>query len=139
HIILLRSSDPPNEFIPRTHAQSLELAEELREKINRGIMRFSEAARLYSEEPQTKQRGGQVGRLSAKSTNLPPEIMSAAFASPAQRVPEPVSSQGGVFLLWIAEIDPPPTDRQLIAAMRAELAGKLQAELFSKSQLIFTF
>ncbi len=139
HIILLRASDPPNEFIPRTHAQTMEMALELRDKINKGIMRFSEAARLYSEEPQTKGRGGQVGRLSAKSSNLPPEVMTAAFASPAQRVPEPVPSDGGVFLVWIGEIDPPPTDRQLIAAMRAELAGKLQTELFSKAQLIFTF
>lgn len=139
HIILLRASDPPNELLPRNYADTLEFAEQLRSKINHGSLRFADAARRYSEEPNTKAHGGEVGMLGEIDKNLPPEIMEAAFACEAQIVPEPVRTDGGFFLVWVSKIGEDPSDAQLIAALRSELAAALHQELFAKAMLDFTF
>lgn len=72
------------------------------EQINTGKMEFSTLARLYSEDPESAKRGGELGFLG--KANLLPEFANIAFnLSDPKRVSQIVQTEYGYHIIQLIE------------------------------------
>ena len=72
------------------------------EQINSGKMEFSTLARLYSEDPASAARGGEMGFMS--KTDLVPEFANVAFnLSDPKRVSQVVQTEYGYHIIQLIE------------------------------------
>ena len=72
------------------------------EQINSGKMEFSTLARLYSEDPGSAARGGELGFMS--KTDLLPEFANVAFnLSDSKRVSQIVQTEYGYHIIQLIE------------------------------------
>lgn len=72
------------------------------EQINSGKMEFSTLARLYSEDPESAKRGGELGFLG--KANLLPEFANVAFnLSDPKRVSQIVQTEYGYHIIQLIE------------------------------------
>jgi peptidyl-prolyl cis-trans isomerase SurA len=72
------------------------------EQINSGKMEFSTLARLYSEDPGSAARGGELGFMS--KTDLLPEFANVAFnLSDSKRVSQIVQTEYGFHIIQLIE------------------------------------
>lgn len=75
---------------------------EFTEKINKGEMEFSSIARLYSEDPGSALRGGELGFMS--KTQLLPEFANVAFnLKDSKRVSQVVQTEYGYHIIQLIE------------------------------------
>ena len=75
---------------------------EFTEQINKGEMEFSSIARLYSEDPGSALRGGELGFMS--KTQLLPEFANVAFnLKDSKRVSQVVQTEYGYHIIQLIE------------------------------------
>lgn len=105
-------SKDPKAKRPRTSAEAEKLARELAAKARAGAD-FAALARQFSEDEETKDKGGEFRPVKPNDTNLPPEIRTVIFALKPGQVSDPVRQTGG---FWIFRLDdyvvPPFADVQ---------------------------
>ncbi|MBW4509360.1 MAG: peptidylprolyl isomerase [Scytonematopsis contorta HA4267-MV1] len=82
---------------------------------------WAEIARLYIKEPELRRAGGYRGARHRKEFR--PEIAAAIFAATPPQILKPITTQKGVYLIWVEEIIQPQLDEQL--------REKIMDELFS--------
>ena len=114
------------------------------EQVNTGKMEFSTLARLYSEDPGSSVRGGELGFMS--KTQLLPEVANVAFnLKDPQRVSQIVQTEYGYHIIQLIEkrgdrincrhilLKPKVSDKELTEATTRmdSLYNDLQAEKFS--------
>ncbi len=83
----------------RNLAQCKALAERLRKEIQSGKVSFSDAAKQYSDDPNSAGNGGDLGWLTL--AGLPPAFAQAVKGLPDNRVSQPVRSQYGWHLIEV--------------------------------------
>lgn len=114
HILLETNDD-------RTMAQALELAEELRQRINAGAQ-FEDLAKEYSDDFATRELGGDLG-LNTHG-NFVESFDEALFSLQEGQVSSPVETEYGVHLIRLdAVVKPAVRD---IASMRDELMAEIR-------------
>jgi len=133
-MILLRAAETPTEFVKRTFPE----AEEEMAKLYRGIQEgapFGTVARLNSEEPASKARDGAIGWLHRADTRLPAAVMEAAFEAPVDGMTPIVTTEEGVFLVRVVDVEPPPGDDVLLKRMRAALLDERAADIYRRAKI----
>ena len=133
-MILLRATDNDNPLIPRTFAEAKERAAEIRADIAEG-MAFANAARVHSEDPYSKVRGGEIGAFTRADDRAPEAVRAAAFGLPAGGVSEPVTVDQGVVLVRVDEVIPAPPPAVLRQRLRDELSQRVLRDLLEASNL----
>jgi peptidyl-prolyl cis-trans isomerase SurA len=76
-------------------------AEALKDSLERGLVRFEEAARRASDDPSAAQNGGALGYLTGGQVVLPFE--DAMYATPVGEIGGPVRTRFGVHLLRVTD------------------------------------
>lgn len=133
--IVLRAVDTPNELVPRTPAQAKEQLEALRAQAQKGRP-FADLARIHSEDPHSKPRGGALGEFPRECQDLPDAVLDAAFALRLGEVSAPLPIQGGMAIVRVHAIEPPPDDGELLARLRDEHSERWLAKLLESAQIV---
>lgn len=101
----LPSSDPKAKK-PRTSAEAEKLARDLTAKARAGAD-FSELARQFSDDEETRAKGGDYKPLRPNDTTLPPQIRTAVFSLRPGQVSDPVRQTGGFWIFRLQEFVTP--------------------------------
>jgi hypothetical protein len=141
HALFLRAAKFRNKWNPRTFEEAEEELGKLKERLV-DLPAFVEHARSLSEDPGTKESGGDLGWVTRGNDQVPPSVRAAAFTwieagGDADRrigasgvLLGPVRLENGVVLAWLsARRDGPGWDD-----MRAHVHRELRAR-FLKSVL----
>lgn len=83
--------------------RAYERAQSIRDEVQEGLS-FAEAAKRHSDEPNSAEQGGAIGRVQRGQLN--PELESIAFALPRGVVSEPVLTPFGYHLIMVDDKDP---------------------------------
>ena len=120
----------------KTEARDAALANlrQIRERILEG-MSFDDAARTYSEDPYTKVSGGDTGWHHRADTELPAEIIDAAFAAEIQGLSEPIETPLGYYLVRVVAIEPEPNDATLKFRMQQTFARSLRTQILTDAKI----
>lgn len=89
---------------PRDEAQALALITEIQQKLSAGED-FAELAKQYSDDPGSKDRGGDLGWF-PRNSGFVQEFEEAAFKLQPGEVSPPVRTQFGYHLIKVEERDP---------------------------------
>ncbi len=89
---------------PRDEAQALALITEIQQKLNAGED-FAELAKQYSDDPGSKDNGGDLGWF-PRDSGFVKEFEEAAFNLQPGQVSQPVRTQFGYHLIKVEERDP---------------------------------
>lgn len=101
----LPASDPKAKK-PRTSAEAEKLARELVAKARAGAD-FAELARKFSDDEETRAKGGDYTPLKPGDTNLPPQIRTAVFSLRPGQVSDPVRQTGGFWIFQLKDFIAP--------------------------------
>ena len=94
---LLRKIKPSEQVIIKTKT----VLNEIKENINSGKLSFSEAAKIYSEDPGSKNNGGSLGWV--KRGSLVKNFETVAFTLNLNEISEPVETQFGLHIIETLE------------------------------------
>jgi peptidyl-prolyl cis-trans isomerase SurA len=107
HILLRLSQDAPEDEVQSAYRK----AEEIRTQLEAGAD-FEELAKAYSDDPGSKNRGGDLGWFG--HGRMVPEFDKAAFALQKGEISEPVRSQFGFHIIQVV-------DRRATDALKNEI------------------
>ena len=94
-------------------------------QLKAGTLSFEDAARVYSDDPSSKQRGGALG--SYGRSGVPPEIGDIFFSTPIDSIPPPFRAPYGFHIFKITGKSPlPPYE-----TARQELRQQYQQSQYS--------
>lgn len=116
-IMFVRALDEPNGLVPLDFAAAEKRLLEARKRLAEES--FDYVARVESQDPRTKQQGGDAGWHRRRSEQLPEAVLGAAFALDEGAVSQPVRTEEGVFLVKVVTVEPDPSDDELLGRLRA--------------------
>ncbi len=87
---------------PRTSAEAEKLARDLVARA-RGGADFAELARKYSDDEETRAKGGEYRPLKPGDASLPEEIRKAIFSLRPGQISEPVRQTGGFWIFQLVD------------------------------------
>lgn len=119
-IVYVRALDEPNALVPRDFAAATEQLTKARERLAKEP--FETVARIESDDPGTKMRGGDCGWIARRGKDLPEPVLAAAFALASGGVSEPVRAADGCYLVKVLAVEPDLDDDAIVARMREQLA-----------------
>lgn len=134
-IIFLRALDEPNGLIPLDFPAALAKLQELRRLL--ANEEFAKVARLQSQDPRTATKGGDAGWFRRTASELPDAVLAAAFALQPGEVSEPVRGTEGCFLVKVLDVEPMPSDAQLLTALRDDHAERFGQGLLDGAAITF--
>jgi parvulin-like peptidyl-prolyl isomerase len=121
---ILLSVDPPadasEEEIEEAYEERREEAEQLVEQLREGAD-FAELAEEESDDPGSREQGGDVGFFTSEGTSdsgaqFAPAFVDAAFALEEGEISEPVRTQFGWHIIEVTERTVPDAEQQLRTA-----------------------
>lgn len=126
--ILLSVETPPDaaqEEIDEAFEQRKEEAERLIRRLRNGAD-FAELAAEYSDDPGSKDSGGDVGAFDTEGrtdsgATFVPEFVAAAFALEDDEISDPVRTQFGWHIIQVTDREVPGAEEQLRTAQREAL------------------
>jgi parvulin-like peptidyl-prolyl isomerase len=95
------------------------LALELFYALQEDEITWTEIARIYIQEPELRRTAGYRGARHRKEFR--PEIAAVIFASTPPQILKPITTQKGVYLIWVEEVIQPKLDEQLREKIMNEL------------------
>lgn len=134
HILLPVDPDDPDDMI-NTYSRALELKQEIEEGADFGLF-----ARMYSEDPGTKEKGGDLGFFGRGQMVGPFE--EVAFSLDIGEISDPVETQFGIHIIKVKDRKPPailPFEEvehridSRLKGMRADRMAQRASEGFSGS------
>jgi len=134
-VLLVRTSDRPNQLVKLDPKAARKRIEELQQEIKKKKS-FAVVARLESEGPNKKE-GGAIGwcHQEDKKAPVPQEVLNEAFAAEINKVKGPVRTKEGFWLAWVSGIEPEPDDDLVLKGLRNELARDYLEELFAAAHI----
>ncbi|MCS7041428.1 MAG: peptidylprolyl isomerase [Bryobacteraceae bacterium] len=99
-------SKDPKAKRPRTSAEAGKLARELVAKARAGAD-FATLARQFSDDEETRGKGGEFRPVKPNDQNLPPEIRTAIFSLRPGQVSDPVRQTGGFWIFRLEDYTEP--------------------------------
>lgn len=96
----------PNAKRPRTSAEAEKLARDLVARARAGAD-FAELARKFSDDEETRLKGGDYQPLKPNDSSLPPAIRTAVFSLRPGQVSDPVRQTGGFWIFQLKEFATP--------------------------------
>ncbi len=116
----------------KTDAAAKAKAEDLLKQIKGGA-NFADVAKANSEDPGSKNSGGELPMI--PTSNLDPAYAKAAMALSPGQTSDVVRSQFGYHIIQTLQKQPAHT--KPVAEVHDEIAGKLSAEKFAQAQSTF--
>lgn len=107
---------------------SEEKAKEVKKQLSKTGVKFADIAKKFSEDPNTKSVGGEIGYVS--QANLVPEFGSKVFALKMNEISEPIKTQFGWHVAY--KDDERPIKIPAKDDVRNAIAGKLRQEAAAK-------
>lgn len=132
-MIFVRALDEPNPLVPLDFPAALQKLAAVRERLQKE--RFDTLAKIESQEPASKARGGDCGWHTRKSDKLPELVLSTAFALAEGEVSEPVRDRDGCFLVKVTAVEPDLPDEQLVERLRELRSQQLSQQILTDSKL----
>jgi len=126
-VIFARALEEPNALVPLDFPAAAQKLQQVRERL--GQETFANVASIESDDPPTKQHGGDAGWHRRRSGELPDAVLAAAFALAQDEVSPPVRCEDGCYLVKVLEIDPVPPDHRLVERLRRYKALELTQQL----------
>jgi hypothetical protein len=134
-IVFVRALKEPNALITRDFDAAATLLERAHKRL--ATDSFATVAAIESEHGPSKTSGGDVGWHRRRSDALPDPVLAAAFALPLGAVSMPVRADNGVYLVTAFEIEPEPTEAQLLERLRDHRAQELGEQLLERADIRF--
>lgn len=106
-------------------------AKEIYNDIASNKITFTEAAKKYSEDPNTKDKGGELGFIT--QGYLPEEVEKVTFSLPLNQVSKPIKTEEGYYITKVTEIKEAYTTPYFQA--KTEIEEKL---LYDKRSKVFS-
>lgn len=124
--------DASEEERDEAYEQQLDEAEELVEELRDGAD-FAELAAEYSDDPGSREQGGDVGSfdregMTASGSQFVPEFVEAAFALEEGEISDPVRTQFGWHIIETTSRDIPDAETQLQNARDEAFAEWLETQ-----------
>lgn len=132
-MIFVRALDEPNALVPLDFPAALQKLAAVRERLQKE--RFDTIAKIESQEPASKARGGDCGWHTRKSDKLPELVLSTAFALAEGEVSEPIRDRDGCFLVKVTAVEPDLPDDQLVERLRELRSQQLSQQILTDSNL----
>ncbi len=119
---------------PRDEAQALALITEIQQKLNAGED-FAELAKQYSDDPGSKDQGGDLGWF-PRDSGFVKEFEEAAFKLQPGEVSPPVLTQFGYHLIKVEERDPArPLDEFTVLQKKYEVYQQWLTDLRNSAKI----
>ena len=135
-VIFVRAIDEPNELIPRDFPAAKTHLEGVRKRLANET--FAYVARVESEDPRSKVQGGDLGWFQRVDQGLPDNVLAQGFALARDEVSEPVIGPDGAYLVKVLDVEPMPTDDELITRLREQLAQEMTRDLLASARITRT-
>jgi peptidyl-prolyl cis-trans isomerase C len=139
--ILIRTGAAPGapkpDQKPRTDAEALAMANDIRAKILAGG-NWDELCKAFSDDTANAQSGGELGTF--ERGRMVPQFEKAAFEAEIGKVTPPVKTQFGYHLIIVEERKSKPFEEvkpQIEAKIKPEIAQKAVADLKAKSNISY--
>lgn len=126
-VVFVRAMEEPNSIVTRDFAAATKTLEDARRRLANET--FENVARIVSEDARTKAQGGDVGWHRRHSDRLADPLLAAAFALPKGEVSMPVRTEEGCWIVKVVDVEPDPTDTQLVELLRAYRVQELRARI----------
>jgi len=123
HILLATKGEIAADMVTLTQK-----AEDLRKQLAAKKLTFTEAAKQYSQDPGTKDKGGELGWVQRGMMVEPFEV--AAFRLAKGEISKPVTTQFGVHLIQLEDYD--KGSKAVLANIRAQVEKEYRASEGSK-------
>lgn len=134
-VLFLRASDEKNPLVPRTFADTLEVAETLRKAILDGSAPMPEVALRFSEHLPTKRNRGDAGWVHRANRALPEEVLASGWELAIHQLSEPIRTDKGIWLVRTLEVEPPATEAVLLDRMRHQLELEYAKDLLNNAAI----
>lgn len=150
YTLMLRGARFKNQLNPRTYDEADAELRRLAAEVE-GLDAFRRLAGEVSEEPQTRQQGGLLGRVTAGMAAVPEPLREAVFAAvEGARTEEgvadltgtllgPIRLQGGSHLLCLGQRYPAPTWEGMAVHVATELRRRMRDELLPREAVAMWF
>ena len=144
--LVLKAAKLPNDLVPRTfEAAEAELVE-LRAKIG-SVEDFRRLSAEHSEDPVSRDRGGNLGIVTRDSKGVPESVRKPIFAAlDAARsagvddvsgtILGPLRFSGGALLLALGQRRPAPTWEEMATKVQGELRRRFLVELLPPDSVV---
>lgn len=132
-LIFVRALDEPNALIPLDFPAAEKKITAVRQRLEKDT--FDIVARIESQEPASKAKGGDLGWHTRRSPSIPESVLAAAFALAADEVSQPVRDKDGYLLVKCTDIEPPLPDEQLLERLRELRSKELSAKILADAKL----
>ncbi|MEO0650386.1 MAG: peptidylprolyl isomerase [Planctomycetota bacterium] len=129
-ILYLVAAPERGPLTPRTFADAEEVLVGLKAKIATEAD-FERLARTQSEDPLSRDRGGDLGFVVPASENVPPAVRDEIFVQHGAGrtgLVGPIRLDNGVALLWLGTILPPPPWEEMKTHVHRELRRRFLVE-----------
>jgi parvulin-like peptidyl-prolyl isomerase len=119
---------------PSTVRAALRKADGAYRQLKSGV-KFEKIARHYSDDKQSRRKGGHLGTFDRKTYEILPRLNTAFFTLPVGEVSRPVRSRAGFHLVLVDKHLPPtksfdePTRRSLITRLEQEPPAREEVDL----------
>jgi peptidyl-prolyl cis-trans isomerase SurA len=123
HIMIQDKRDSLNQLLDTL--ASFEKIKEIKSKVNKD--NFSQMAMELSDDPGSKQKGGDIGLIDNRR-RLPQDIDSAVFSLKVGEISEPIKSQFGWHIFTVTEIK----DFESFEKQREQLKGEYKKGILYK-------
>jgi hypothetical protein len=138
--IFVRALDKPNELVPRDFPKAMAHLAQLRKQLGEG-RDFELMAKIETEDPTSKPRGGDLGfhhaREERRKDALPEAVLAAGFALAANEVSQPIQVPEGCWLVKVLAIEPEPSDAELVQRMRDQIVRGMTLQIVKDAKIQF--
>jgi hypothetical protein len=136
-ILFLRATDAPNAIVRRDFAAAARDAEACRKKIVESTP-FHAVARVESDDPNTKLKGGDAGWHHRDSSLLPAEVTAWAFAAERGALSQPIRAEGGIYLAMLVDVESDPAAEVIKERMREAYEEEFYRSVLADTKVQFS-
>ncbi len=126
-LIFVRALEHPNALIPNDFPAAMARLGAARQRL--AEERFENVARIESDEPISKQKGGDIGWQNRAGKALPAHVMAAAWQLAPGEVTEPLRGDDGCYLVKVLDVEPDLDDATLLARLRELRSHELKQRI----------
>jgi foldase protein PrsA len=121
HILISTQEDPEGKKKKRSDKDAKALAEKVKKELEDG-KKFSELAKKYSDDPGSKEQGGE---MEGTPDMWVPEFSKAALKTPIKQISDPIKSDYGYHLIQVTK-----REKQSFDKVKEQMMGEKVTELY---------
>lgn len=134
HVLLRAAETPGEDGASRTFEEAEKLAARILDEL-RGGRNFADIVRLYSDDPGTRFKEGDLGFVTPLGSRLPKNLRDAVQPLDVGGTSAPVRSPRGIHILRVTERQPPPPMEDVRGELRTMVVQKVFREAYDKARI----